>query len=997
MADRQVRLGNEPVSVRDARNVHASLFLSAAGRRVCAAIFTLAASVWGHVLPAQVSRPWLDWQTTSTEHFVFHYPSEYRVWALALAGRMEAIRGQVQRVVGFVPTERVHIIVDDPINASNGEAYTPLDAPTIVIWPTPPNPRDEIGNYVEWGELVATHEFAHVAHLTRRSRNRLLNVLESLSPVPLGPVALNAPRWVLEGYATYVEGKVTGSGRPNHAWRAALLRQFALEGRLPGYGSVSSTGPWETSSFAYMAGSAYFEWLARREGDSSVTALWRRMTAKTNRSFDEAFTGVYGAGPAQLYGRFVADLTADALAFDRALARDASVPGTLVQRLIRNTGDPAVSPDGRFVALAVRHPDAPSQLVVWRTADEPDTLSARRREQQLKRDPEDVPDRSFFPAPKRVIISLIASDGYPYESPRWMPDNRHLVLVRNMPMSDGTIRPDLFIWSAEDGTIARLTSGAGLRDADPGPDGRWAAATRCDRGWCDLVRVDLTNGSIRVLRPGSLTRNYYRPRVSRRTGEIVVAEQAGDRWRIARVTPETGALRYADPEDGVTRYDASFAADGQTVVATSEAGGIANIERLDPTDAHATRLTAVTGAAVAADVAPDGMIWFLSLTASGYDLRRIHPDSGSMARAQFASAPLHLLLVDSLSAVLPPRIAASIDSTRRPAVTPVGEEEPYGYGPSRYRYVPLATTGDAGSTFFLSVLRTDPIGRLGISLIAGAGDPAPPEGASIQIVSRSGRNTIVGGAWGIHEGASDRYTGALHEGLDITRYGGDLRLQHFGASDGGEYVGSIGILSERQSATTLVPTIRTAAISTLSIVRRQRDEDNRYFEQLSALGEIGSTESSIYYRQRATLLFGLASGADALTTVRASYGTVGGGDGSLRERYVIGGLGSPLMDPTLDARRVDMPAYPVGSTSTLAFSAYRVSLPYPPFEVFYAGASPDLGKTSLRAYGVEIRERIAGVAALGTPDIDAMAGLARAVDAPVAGDWRLYLSIALRP
>ena len=78
----------------------------------------------------------------------------------------------------------------------------------------------------------------------------------------LSPIAANAPRWVVEGYATYVEGRVTGSGRPNHAYRAAILRQFALEGRLPGYGQLNGGSGWVYGSFAYLAGSAFFEWLA---------------------------------------------------------------------------------------------------------------------------------------------------------------------------------------------------------------------------------------------------------------------------------------------------------------------------------------------------------------------------------------------------------------------------------------------------------------------------------------------------------------------------------------------------------------------------------------------------------------------------------------------------------------------------------------------------------------------------------------------------------------
>ena len=962
------------------------------GLYVCAALLS------GTVAQSQTVRPALDWQTVETQNFVFHYPEPYREWTLALASRMEGIRLQVGRVVGFLPPRRVNIVVDDPANQANGAAFTTLDAPTIVLYPTPPDPRAEIGNFRAWDELLATHEFAHVAHLNRPSRNGLQRLLWSLSPVPLGPIAVDAPRWVFEGYATYVEGRVTGTGRPNHAWRAAVLRQFAIEGRLPSYGQLSATGPWQTSSFAYLAGSAFLEWLARREGDSSMTAVWRRMTAKTTRSFAEAFTGVYGDGPAALYGRFSAELTADALAFERAVDASASLRGTLVQRLVRETGDPAISPDGRFIAIVQRHLDAPSALVVWKTAEEPDTAATTRRARELRRDPEDVPSRSFYPPPKREVISLLSGDGAPYESPRWMPDNRHLLVTRLMPLGDGALRPDLFLWSAEDGTIKRLTSGEALRDPDPSGDGRWAAAVRCDHGWCDLVRVDLTTGAVRVLAAGSTERNYYRPRVSRRTGEIVVAEQSGDRWRIAAMHPDSGTMRYLDPPDGATRYDATFDTDGRTVIATSEAGGIANLERLGRDGSPPARLTSVTGAAVGADVAADASIWFLSLQADGYDLRRLSVDSASIARAVRNVATRRIGQLDTLSADFPPSLSpASGDSSLRPPSESIGESRPYGIGPSRLRYLPAATTGYGGTSLLLALARTDPVGRLGAVLLGAVGVGARPAGASLTVVSRALRTERSISLWTSHEAPSALLRRAGYEGLDLTRSGGAVRVQRLAVSDGGELTVTAAYLAERQYTPFIGSLTRQAALAGFAVVRRQRDEDTRYVEQLSAVGETGSDGVSRYLRQRTTIVFGTASTRAPLATLRASYGSVGGGGDREQERFVFGGFQSPLIDPLYDGRRVDAPAYPVGSTDGNAFASFRAMLPIPPLELFYSGASPDLFHRSFRSYGVELREHVPGLPALGTPDLDVLAGFARAVDEPVAREWRYYLSVAIRP
>ena len=974
---------------RDAGHERASLVRVTAA----AALALLFLAPTRSVAAQNAPRPWLDWKTTETEHFVLHYPSQYRTWTLALAERIESVRGQVERLVGHGPAARVQIVVDDPANSANGYAFTTLDAPTIVLWPTPPDPRSEIGNYHVWQELLATHEYAHVAHLTRPSRNGFQRFLWNLSPVPLGPITTKSPRWLLEGYATFVEGRVSGTGRPNNAWRAAILRQFALEGRLPPYAQLSATGGWEAGSFAYLAGSAYLEWLARRQGDASIVALWRRMTAVNDRSFESAFTGVYGESPAVLYARFIAELTADAVGLERAMRRDGLVEGSLVQRLARTTGDPAVSPDGQFVALTIRRQDLPSHLVVWRTTPEPDTVPLARVEARRRRDPEDVPDRRVFPRTKTPVISLIASDGAPYETPRWFADNRRLLVTRSMPLGDGALRPDLFIWNAQDGDLRRLTHGAALRDADPAPDGRWAAAIRCAQGWCDLVRVDLETGALRVLRGGSVRRNYYRPRVSPRTGEIVVGEQAGDRWRLLRVSPTDGAARYADPDDGVTRYDATWTPDGRAIVATSEATGIANLERIDSARA-VTRLTSVTGAAVAADVAPDGALWFLALHAGGYDVRRLPADSAHVN----ARLPASLAYADSLEPILPPRVLRiPFDSSARPGRQAVGDERSYAFGPSRVRYLPAASSGYGGNTAQLALVRSDPVGRFGAILQGAIGDAALPAGGALALTLRSSRITASAMGWLSHEAPSRVFASARRFGLDLTRGGGGILLSGDHAGDGGDVTVSLGGLSEHQRATMFESAIRTAGIATLRVTRRQRDDQTRYQETFATMGEVGNALEGRYVRQRSSLTVGSAGRSAGFSTVQLGYGSVGGGNGSAGEAFVFGGLDSPLMDPLFDARRVSAPAYPLGSAMGTTYTTWRVALPVDLVDLFYAGIGTDVFRHPLRSYGAELRQRIGAVPALGTPNVAVLAGVARAVDAPVVGMWRLYLHMAVSP
>ncbi|MEW5919139.1 MAG: hypothetical protein AB1762_22235, partial [Gemmatimonadota bacterium] len=153
---------------------------------------------------------------------------------------MESYATAVNAYVGNAPGGRTTVLVDDPSGDANGFAIPLLGEPVIMLWPTPPAPSLTFGEHRGWGEILGIHEYAHIAHLTFPSRNPRERLLWRLLPARLGPVARKAPAWVFEGYATLIEGRLTGSGRPHSAGRAAILREWALSGNLPSYGALDN-------------------------------------------------------------------------------------------------------------------------------------------------------------------------------------------------------------------------------------------------------------------------------------------------------------------------------------------------------------------------------------------------------------------------------------------------------------------------------------------------------------------------------------------------------------------------------------------------------------------------------------------------------------------------------------------------------------------------------------------------------------------------------------
>jgi hypothetical protein len=936
----------------------------------------------------------LDWHTLRAGRFDVHYPTELATWAEFVAQRLPAVDSAVTALVGYSPSARVQIIADDPFDVANGFAFTLLDKPVIVFWASPPNPREGIGQFRTWGEMLATHEFGHVAHLTRPSRNPMTRLLWRLAPVDLGPIALRAPRWVIEGYATYIEGKVTGSGRPHGLWRPTTLRQWAIEGRLPTYDQLSSWGDFEGGDFAYLAGSAFLEWLGERQGDSSLVLVWRRLTARTTRSFDDAFAGVFGDSPRALYGRFTAQITADAVDIETTMARR-EVAGEMVQRLTRGTGDPALSPDGRHAALVLRRQDRPARVVVWSTSPESDSVERRARARLLARDPEDVPARRIYPLPKRALATLVARDGRSYEDPRWFPDGKRLLLWRPTRRPDGSLRPELYEWTFERGRVRRLTSGASLRDADPSPDGRMAAALRCAGGFCDVVLVDLATQRVRVLGRGDVYTTYARPRWGPDGRTVAVALQRANRWRIALLDTAGAPVRYADPDDGANRFDPAWLY-ATSLVVTSDRNGTANLERLDlgPGRAAARALTRVTGAAIAPEPdRADGSIWFLSLHSRGYDVRRLP----SPAPVVDGDSPL-------LDAKLAPVVLEPSQTVHAFAASPTSPAGDYGVSPRSMRWLPIGSIGAGGRAAGVALVNDDPVGRLTILAQAAAGNGDAWRGAALDAAWRGARPLLRASIFGAATSPRPVDPGSAPSSETDGLAGGRLRADLTRYEDAGELrIGLGAAIGEIQ--TRLPPVTRSdsrdLAFGEIAMGTRQRGDHVEASESLAANVAAGQTSGGPFYQRLLTTL-ALHGGmmGQSFVDLTASYGRVSE-DAVPFEQFSIGGPPAYLVDQSILTQQVTMGALPSRSAIGDRMLVYRASTSWGGLSPFYWGASTRTGGGRFmqwhRVAGVELILDEGPLPVLGLPGGRLTAGVGRSLDAPFAGRTRGYVTVSLRP
>ena len=949
------------------------------------------------------ARPALDWMTVRTRYFDVHYPAAMSDWALDLASRLDAVHDAVSAFVGYAPNHRVTVIIEDPAGQSNGFANAPLGDPLIVFWPTPPDPSGMLGLYRDWPDLLAVHEFAHIAHLSRPTRNPRERRFWRLLPLRLGPIAMRTPRWAVEGYATYVEGRLTGSGRPHGASRAAYLRQWALEGKLPTYEQLSSGGDFAGGAMAYLAGSAFLEWLVAQRGDSSLIAVWRRLSARQPRSFAQAFAGVYGAPPDELYGKFTVEVTRRALSVRDTLAAAGLDTGVLVQRRRWATGDPAVSLDGKRIAIALPTRTLPGPLVVWRTEERVDTARERRaRARILALDPQDVLAVPGEPRPKVPLATLEPSAGRSYHSPRFFADSARLLVAHDDPLGDGAYRSDLYEWNYHDRRLRRITHGASIHDADPLPDGTSAVGVRCENGLCDLVRIDLATGAVITLRKAAPSSPFYKARASPDGRSALVSVQRGGRWRLTIVPVEPAVadgdteLTFVDPDDGANRYDGSFLPGGSRVVCVSDAGGVPNLEVIDLDTRQATSQTLVTSAVFAPAPNPvDGSVVFLTLHARGMDVRRIVLTPGGVG----ATPTLAASLVPAV-----PNPASAVDAFPRGSL---GQPHPYAGGPHQHRVLPGGSYSAEGGFASLSLIGLDPIGRFGYSANALFGERAAWRGVSVT-ASWRGSRAVVPGSMTI-DGTLFRAEQRPSEQRSFGDAGAPMGTLFDAAYSGA----TLGTATTRDYGLARVLVRVGGNLGTVD-----RPGTDRAMRGL-AFGEARGTmrvrrggyridlAAGVNAAHGATDGLGFARAIGTLTAdVRTPFGggrleaTVAGSDGGggLFERFAIGGWPSPLVDGLVLSQRIAMPALPSGFAIGSHAKLFRASTALGPLRPFYWIATTRENNTGWkRVVGVDADYLVPALPAFAVPTISVRAGAAYSWDAPFRHRVGVFAGVSYRP
>ncbi|KZN44251.1 TolB family protein [Pseudoalteromonas luteoviolacea] len=479
-----------------------------------------------------------EWQTISTQHFKVHFQSQHQIWAKATASELEKVRSHVLAQQSRALDVITDAIILDPFNLPNGYALPSSDSPFMVLYVTPPQSDMEIAHHQSWLELLVLHEYIHLVHLSQPSRHSYKQWLrDSNDSYDLAIAAL--PRWVAEGYATLQESKLTGKGRLFDNYSEALLRAFARQGALLPYAALNfGDGSYRASAMAYLLGSRFLAWLEAGYGQKTLDAVWTRVVAVEARSFESAFSGAFGQTAQQLYRRFIAEFTYQAMLEEQQME---PAVGHEFMRFSFAARDIQLSPSKRKFVAVETDKQGNTRLKVYASEKNDAAMAkfAHRQAALLDRDPKDIPDRQPDSFLHEVLAAYTPINFSGISHPQWL-DEETLYFVASNKTKSGSRINDLYRWHISSDQAVRVSHDLGGRRFTI-INQTEVIAERVLNGFSQLVRFNFQTQEVTRLYESKLDTVFDYP----------VLDSSGRLLAFMKQTPDLGWQVHITPIDAL--------------------------------------------------------------------------------------------------------------------------------------------------------------------------------------------------------------------------------------------------------------------------------------------------------------------------------------------------------------------------------------------------------------------------------------------------------------
>jgi len=558
---------------------------------------------------AAYNHPELKWQTIETEHFAVHFHQGELRTAEQVAKIAEDVYKPISSLYNYEPDTKVHFIIKDYDDNSNGASYYYDNK--IEIW-APPMDFHLRGTH-NWLRDVVTHEFTHIISLgaarkfTRRipavyfqwigyEKEKRKDVIHGypnrIVSFPFSGTIV--PMWFAEGMAQYQR-----MGLGNDWWdsfRDMVLRSAVLNREML---SISEMDVFGSSSIrnerVYNQGLALTIYISKKYGEDKVADLARAMSSTARLDFSSAVKKVLGKTDMQLYAEWKMWLEKEYLKGTEKIKSNIRQGNALFTKGSGNF-NPVFDPEGRRIAFLSNHGSgyfSRLDLIVY----------------DMNTDKSKIVSHS---------VDMPAS---------WSPDGKKIVFGKRHRIKHGSLVYDLYILNLSAKKEKLITKGMRARSPSWSPNGKKIVCVVEKDGTSNLMLLNPDGKDEELITDFSCGEKIYTPHFTADGSTIVFTFSKNGKGRdVASVSADGKDFRYLIKTKSDER-DAFPGRKDKYVYFSSDSTGIFNIYRYEKNTKKIVRMTNVTGGAFMPSVNSEGKIVCSVFGKKGYKIRMLAGDA----------------------------------------------------------------------------------------------------------------------------------------------------------------------------------------------------------------------------------------------------------------------------------------------------------------------------------------------------------------------------------
>jgi len=552
---------------------------------------------------ANDNHPELDWFTFETEHFFVHFHNGAERTAKLTGKIAEEIYEPVTELYQYQPDVKVHFILRDHDDYSNGGAY--FYDNKIEIWATAMD--FELRGSHNWLRNVLTHEFIHMIQIgsarkiTQRvpafyfqwigyEDERRTDVLRGgPNKISSYPVAMTImPSWFAEGVSQYQLPGLDYDTWDSH--RDMILRTAIMDEKLLTYSEMGGFGKNSLGNEkSYNHGYAFVGYIADKYGVDALRQISVEMKKMFRLTIDGAIKKVTGKDAAVLYSEWKQYLESK-YSFRLQNISSHQVAGQIIE------------PKG----LGNFYP-------AWGRDDESYLYLS-----SLKSDFINTYGIKFFTPALNSGSGTVKCE--PKHTASWSPDGQKIFFSgRGVKNTGGSKYFDIFTYDIKTKKTKRLTKGLRAHSPHLHFSGDKLVFIISVDGTENLAVFDLKKESLHYLTEHRNGEQLVHPQWSPDGKSIAYSQFVNSGQDIYIMDVATGK-RETVLRDEFDARDPSFSPDGKQLYFSWDKTGIYNIYRMNLADRQIERLTNVVGGAFMPSVNRKGELLYSLFTSTGYKI-----------------------------------------------------------------------------------------------------------------------------------------------------------------------------------------------------------------------------------------------------------------------------------------------------------------------------------------------------------------------------------------